>query len=117
LTFVACSPSALVALRAGVVPTPVERRGVEHLPNIPEPTDYLVRKTTARRRRQINFWLLVAWVFPGTLIWLWLRDDLWFVGFMSIYAIWVTHWSGFSAETPVEEEEPVKQGSSRRARS
>ena len=33
-----------------------------------------------------------------------LRDALWFVGFMSLYAIWVTHLAGWAAETPVEPE-------------
>ena len=31
-----------------------------------------------------------------------LRNALWFVGFMSLYAIWVTHLAGWAAETPVE---------------
>jgi hypothetical protein len=43
---------------------------------------------------------------PGTVIWIVLRNELWFVGFMSLYAIWVTHLAGWSAETPVEEEIP-----------
>ena len=33
-----------------------------------------------------------------------LRDALWFVGFMSLYAIWVTYIAGWAAETPVEAE-------------
>lgn len=69
------------------------------------PSDKLVSVTSARSRRAINFWLFIAWIFPGTLIWIVLRDALWFVGFMSIYAIWVTHWGGFSAETPTEAED------------
>lgn len=63
-----------------------------------------VHKTTAKQRRALNFWLFILWLVPGTVIWIILRDALWFVGFMSIYAIWITHWSGFSAETPVEQE-------------
>jgi len=37
-------------------------------------------------------------------IWIILRNALWFVGFMSLYAIWVTHLAGWAAETPVEPE-------------
>jgi hypothetical protein len=69
------------------------------------PPDWLVRHTTVQHRRAINFWLLVVWVVPGVLIWWLVRDDLWFVGFMSLYAIWVSHLTNYSAETPVEEEE------------
>lgn len=68
-------------------------------------SEWFVRRTTAKSRRALNFWLFLIWLVPGTAVWLWLRDALWFVGFMSLYAIWVTHWSGFSAETPVEEED------------
>ena len=33
---------------------------------------------------------------------------LWFVGFMSLYAIWITHLAGWAAETPVESEDSTK---------
>lgn len=73
--------------------------------------EHFAERTTARQRRALNFWLFVAWLLPGTLVWLWLRDALWFVGFMSLYAIWITHWSGYSAETPAEvEDEPPTEG-------
>jgi hypothetical protein len=49
--------------------------------------------------------MTLAWLTAGTVIWFLLRDDLWFVGFMSIYAIWVSHATGWAAETPVEEED------------
>ncbi len=68
------------------------------------PSDWFVKHTTARQRGALNFWLFILWLVPGTVIWFMLKDALWFVGFMSIYAIWVTHWGGFSAETPVESE-------------
>ena len=42
-------------------------------------------------------------------LWVILRDVLWFVGFMSLYAIWITHLAGWAAETPVEEEAPVEE--------
>lgn len=66
--------------------------------------DHFVFKTNARLRRAINFWLLLIWIFPGALIWFELKNALWFVGFMSVYAIWSTHFGAFSAETPVEQE-------------
>jgi hypothetical protein len=66
----------------------------------------LTYQTSAAQRRRIHFWLTVLWVVPGTVVWLLLHDALWFVGFMSLYAIWVTHLAGWSAETPAEIEEP-----------
>lgn len=71
------------------------------------PSDWFVEHTTRRQRAAINFWLLFVWLIPGLLIWLWLRNALWFVGLMSIYAIWVSHFGGFSAETPVEHETEI----------
>lgn len=68
------------------------------------PSEWIVRYTSAKSRRSINFWLFVVWFFPGLYIWWVLKDALWFVGFMSIYAILVSHWGNFSAETPVEDE-------------
>jgi hypothetical protein len=68
------------------------------------PSDWFIHHTNARQRAAINFWLLFIWIIPGVFIWYVLRDALWFVGFMSIYAIWVSHFGGFSAETPVENE-------------
>lgn len=65
---------------------------------------WLTDSTTAAQRRLIHFWLTLFWLVPGTVIWLVLRNELWFVGFMSLYAIWVTHLAGWSAETPVEPE-------------
>jgi hypothetical protein len=60
-----------------------------------------------RSTSDIHFWLTVFWLVPGTILWIVVRDYLWFVGFMSLYAIWVTHLAGWSAETPAEvEEEP-----------
>lgn len=73
--------------------------------------DALSRRTTAKQRRAIHFWLTVAWIVPGTIVWLILRDALWFVGFMSLYAIWVSHLGSWSAETPAEVEEiPPAEG-------
>jgi len=69
------------------------------------PSDWLSARTSARSRRAMNFWLLVLWILPGVLVWLILRNALWFVGFMSIYAIWTGHLGALSAETPVEAED------------
>lgn len=68
------------------------------------PADLLAHRTSARTRRAINFWLMVIWIGPGTVLWYLLRDALWFVGFMSVYAIWTGHLGAVAAETPVEGE-------------
>jgi hypothetical protein len=65
---------------------------------------WLVEHTSAAQRRTIHFWLTVLWLTVGTALWIALRDDLWFVGFMSLYAIWISHLTGWAAETPVEAE-------------
>ena len=69
------------------------------------PPEWIARRTTAKQRRAINFWVLVVWIIPGALIWFAMRNALWFVGFMSVWAIWVGHLSAVAAETPVEAEE------------
>ena len=66
--------------------------------------EWFVEKTNARRRRIIHYWATVLWFTVGLISWIVLRDALWFVGFMSLYAIWVTHLAGWAAETPVEAE-------------
>jgi hypothetical protein len=73
--------------------------------------DQLARRTTAKQRRAMHFWLTAAWICGGSVLWLYLRSALWFVGFMSLYAIWVSHLAGWSAETPAEvEKEPPTEG-------
>lgn len=67
--------------------------------------DQLAKFTTAKQRRAIHFWLTACWLTAGTVIWLFLRSALWFVGLMSLYAIWISHLAGWSAETPAEVEE------------
>ena len=57
----------------------------------------------ARPRGYVSPSLL--WICPGAAIWFLLRNDLWFVGFMSVWVIWVGHLSAVAAETPVEEED------------
>ena len=66
--------------------------------------DWLTDRTSASDRRTIHYWLVILWLTAGTALWIILRDALWFVGFMSLYAIWITHLSGWAAETPVEHE-------------
>ncbi len=67
--------------------------------------EWVVSRTTARQRRTFHYWLTIFWFTVGFAVWVLLRDALWFVGFMSLYAIWVTHLAGWSSETPVEPEE------------
>ncbi len=66
--------------------------------------EWFIEKTSAHRRRVIHYWATILWLTVGLAAWIILRDALWFVGFMSLYAIWVTHLAGWAAETPVETE-------------
>jgi len=66
--------------------------------------EWVIDRTTAKQRRIIHYWLTIFWLTAGLMIWIVLRDALWFVGFMSLYAIWITHLAGWAAETPVERE-------------
>ena len=66
--------------------------------------EWFIEKTSAHRRRVIHYWATILWLTVGFVVWIILRDALWFVGFMSLYAIWVTHIAGWAAETPVEHE-------------
>lgn len=67
--------------------------------------DRIVGHSDARVRRAVNFWFTVVWLFPGSLVWWELKNDLWFVGFLSIWALWISHWTAFAAETPFEDED------------
>ena len=66
--------------------------------------EWLIHRTNAKQRRVIHYWLTIGWLTIGLGTWIVLRDALWFVGFMSLYAIWITHLAGWAAETPVEHE-------------
>ena len=66
--------------------------------------EWFIEKTSAHRRRVIHYWATIIWLTVGLVAWIILRNALWFVGFMSLYAIWVTHLAGWAAETPVEHE-------------
>lgn len=67
--------------------------------------EWIIDLTTARQRRIIHYWLTITWFTIGFAVWVAVRESLWFVGFMSLYAIWITHLAGWAAETPVEPEE------------
>lgn len=67
--------------------------------------EWIVRRTDAKHRRMVHYWLTIFWITAGSVIWFLLRDVLWFVGFMSLYAIWISHLAGWAAETPVEGED------------
>jgi hypothetical protein len=66
--------------------------------------EWFIDRTSARRRRILHYWATIIWLTVGSAAWIILRDALWFVGFMSLYAIWITHIAGWAAETPVEPE-------------
>lgn len=67
--------------------------------------EWMISLTSAKQRRMIHYWLTILWVTVGLATWIILREALWFVGFMSLYAIWITHLAGWAAETPVEHED------------
>ena len=67
--------------------------------------EWIIHRTNARQRRVMHYWLTILWFTVGLALWIVLRQDLWFVGFMSLYAIWITHLAGWAAETPVESED------------
>ena len=50
-------------------------------------------------RREPNVWLMVGYCNVGRA-----SPSALVVGFMSLYAIWITHLAGWDAETPVEKE-------------
>lgn len=72
--------------------------------------EWVIKHTSARQRRIIHYWFTILWFTVGLALWIVLRNDLWFVGFMSLYAIWITHLAGWAAETPVEQEEEEELG-------
>ena len=53
--------------------------------------------------RKLHFWLMVFWA--TNLVWFWFLPSSWRIPYLiviSIYAIVVGHWSGWSAERPTE---------------
>ena len=67
--------------------------------------EWVVDRTNAKQRRVLHYWFTILWFTVGLALWVVLRNELWFVGFMSLYAIWITHLAGWAAETPVETED------------
>ena len=67
--------------------------------------EWVIDRTSAKQRRIAHYWLTILWFTVGLVLWIVLRNELWFVGFMSLYAIWITHLAGWAAETPVEHED------------
>jgi hypothetical protein len=54
--------------------------------------EWFIDRSSAHRRRVIHYWATILWLTVGLVAWAILRNALWFVGFMSLYAIWVnTH--------------------------
>lgn len=56
--------------------------------------------------RKIHLALMSLWIVPGIPISFWLRNSVPWLVFLSVYAIVVGHWSGWSAERPTEIESP-----------
>jgi hypothetical protein len=57
---------------------------------------------TPQTGRRIHLALLILWVVPGLPVSYWLRESVPWLVFLSVYAIIVGHWSGWSAERPTE---------------
>ena len=76
--------------------------------------EWFIDRTSARHRRILHYWATIVWLTVGSAAWIILRDALWFVGFMSLYAIWITHIAGWAAETPVEAEDDLASTASDR---
>jgi len=89
---------------AAITPEPAARRAKGDAFRSLVTGEWLVSRTTAHQRRIVHYWLTIFWLTIGLILWIVLRQALWFVGFMSLYAIWITHLAGWAAETPVEEE-------------
>ena len=55
--------------------------------------------------RRIHLILMVVWIVVGLPVSFLLRQSVPWLVFLSVYAIIVGHWSGWSAERPTEVEE------------
>jgi hypothetical protein len=55
-----------------------------------------------RTGRRIHLTLLIVWVVVGLPVSYLLRQSIAWIVFLSVYAIVVGHWSGWSAERPSE---------------
>lgn len=61
---------------------------------------------SAATGRRVHLALLTLWTVIGIPVSFLLRESVPWLVFLSVYAIIVGHWSGFSAERPSEVEEP-----------
>ncbi len=52
--------------------------------------------------RRVHLVLMVVWVVVGLPVSYWLRESIAWLVVLSVYAIIVGHWSGWSAERPTE---------------
>lgn len=70
------------------------------------PGDWLQANTTQRQRLAVACWVSIFWLPPGPgfFMWLFWIHSLWFVGLMSVVALWMTGLTMVGAETPVEKE-------------
>lgn len=57
---------------------------------------------TPQTGRRIHMTLMLLWIVPGLPVSWWLRQSVPWLVFLSVYAIIVGHWSGWSAERPTE---------------
>ena len=46
---------------------------------------------------RFHAWAAVLWLIPGTVVSIILKDSIAYIVFLSVYAIVVSHWSGFQA--------------------
>jgi hypothetical protein len=69
--------------------------------------EWVIDRTTAEQRQIIHHWsrimVTIFWLTAGPGLWITLRDARWFVGFMSLSAIRITHLAGWAAETRTTE--------------
>jgi hypothetical protein len=63
-----------------------------------------VRLVSSKTGRRIHLWLMLVWVVVGLPLSFLLRQSVPWLVFLSVYAIIVGHWSGWSAERPSEVE-------------
>lgn len=56
--------------------------------------------------RRVHLYLMVFWFVVGLPVSFVLRQSIAWLVFLSVYAIIVGHWSGYSAERPTEVVEP-----------
>ncbi len=59
---------------------------------------------SSKTGRRIHLTLMGIWIVPGLPISWYLRESVPWLVFLSVYAIIVGHWSGWSAERPTEVE-------------